>query len=400
MIGMAPESPNQKRICLIADSYWPSIGGVERWVHSIASSLSRRHRVTVITHSPNAPLSPFHWAFVFGRPFSPYDDDAGSRVRPLKPSFPGRLCLPGLLLWNVPLVRRLFPKRLFDFLYFFYKCAFIKNLEAMIAEADLVHCFSTGYIGICATDACARRSKPLVHSPAVHFNRWGDSPLLLRSYAKAGAIMCLSQSFKTEFLRRLPDAKLPVEVIPAPVFSFNVEKRPDFELKEPFILFLGRREKHKGLISLLPALKRLMQKSTLVIAGPGDLVFGNIPGVIDAGAVTEPVKHWLLEHCAVFCLPSADESFGIVYIEAMMHAKPVVALDVAPINELVKNNENGILVPPGREHLLAEALDRLLGDAGKRRSMGENGYKRYCELYEGNKVMERIEQLYKTISLY
>jgi glycosyltransferase involved in cell wall biosynthesis len=390
-------SQQLKKTCLITDSYWPSVGGVERWVHSIASFLSRHDEVIVITHSPQAPLSPFSLKFIFGSAFDAYRDEAGNRVVPLTASPLGRLLLPALLLWNLPLVRRIFPKRLFDFLYAFYKCAFIRNLAALVADADIVHCFSTGYLGVCATEACARKALPLIHSPAAHFSRWGDSPLLLQSYAKANAIMCLSESFKTEFLRRMPEAKLPIAVIPAPVFSSKDQKRPDFEVREPFILFLGRREKHKGLFLLLSALKKLKQKACLVVAGPGDPVPAEAAGVVDAAMVDEPTKHWLLDHCAVFCLPSSDESFGIVYIEAMMHAKPIVALDIAPVNELVINKETGILVPPGRDDLLAQALDSLLGDAEKRRIMGENGYKRYCELYEGEKVMKKILLLYNEL---
>ena len=78
----------------------------------------------------------------------------------------------------------------------------------------------------------------------------------------------------------------------------------------------------------------------------------------------------------------------------MMHGKPIVALDISPVNELVINGETGLLVSPHHEDLLAEALDELLKDADKRRAMGERGYTRYCEFYEGERVMERIRRLY------
>ncbi len=398
MIDMAPGSTTFKNICLVTDSYWPALGGVERWTHSIASNLSKNYRITVITHWPREPRSLFSLKFIFGKPFKAYADDAGNRVVPLKPSLPGRLFLALLLTWNFPAARRIFPRHLFDFLYVFYKFAYADSLAEMTAEADLVHCFSTGYLGLCATDVCKKRKIPFIHSPAVHFDKWGDSPMLLRSYAKADAVMCLSESFKTEFKRRMPDARLPIVVIPAPVFKSPAEKRPDIGITKPFILFLGRREKHKGLFLLLAAFGKLSSKAFLVVAGPGNRLAPDIPNVIDLGTVDEEVKNWLLRHCAVFCLPSIDESFGIVYLEAMMHAKPIVALDIAPINELVKNGETGILVPSGNENLLEKALDGLLGEAEKRRIMGENGYKRYCEFYEGKKVMDRIMNLYRKLN--
>jgi glycosyltransferase involved in cell wall biosynthesis len=393
---MAIEGLKQKTICLVADCYWPSIGGIERWAHSITLFLSKQYEVIVIAHSPNAPFSPFSLQFVFGKPFQSYSDEAGNQVTPLKPSFIGRLLLPALLAWNLPLVRRLFPKRLFDSLYVIYKCAYIRYLLHMFGDVDLVHCFSTGYLGMCAAEACQRKKIPFIHSPAVHFNKWGDSPLLLQSYARANAIICLSESFKIEFNRRVPNTKVPIFVIPAPVFRSHDEKQPDFSVNAPFILFLGRRENHKGLLLLLSAFKKLSHKPTLIIAGPGSPLVGPIDAcVVDAGVVDEPVKNWLLNRCAIFCLPSVDESFGIVYVEAMMHKKPIVACDVAPVNEIVMNNRTGILVPPGRDDLLAQALDRLLSDPEKRRIMGDKGYQRYCELYEGNKVMERIIEVYR-----
>jgi glycosyltransferase involved in cell wall biosynthesis len=391
------EPRHQKTICLVVDSYWPSIGGVERWTQSIAASLSHRSDVRIITHSPDAPVSPFSLKFVFGRPFKAYSDEAGNPVIPPKPSFAGRILMPLLLVWNVPLLRRLVPKPLFDFLYKFYNYAFAGNLMRLIAGADLIHCFSTGYLGACATEVCEKAKIPFICSPAVHFDKWGDSPLLLRSYSHAAAIMCLSASFKTEFLRRMPGAAVPIVVVPAPVFKPNHEMPPDFNVSPPFILFLGRRDKHKGLTLLLSAFNGLTQKTNLVVAGPGGPLATTPSNVIDAGIVDEPVKNWLLGHCALFCLPSADESFGIAYIEAMMHGKPIVALDVAPVNELVVNGHTGILVPPGREDLLAQAIEKLLSDPVKLRTFGENASHRFRELYEGNKVMAKIEAIYDDI---
>ena len=98
---------------------------------------------------------------------------------------------------------------------------------------------------------------------------------------------------------------------------------------------------------------------------------------MDVGEVEEPEKQWLLENCSVFCVPSADESFGIVYTEAMRSTKPVVALDVSPVNEIVINGETGVLVPAGDPSALAAALDKLLGNEALRKKMGEAGRQQF-----------------------
>jgi glycosyltransferase involved in cell wall biosynthesis len=396
---MNDNASSLKKICLVTDSYWPAIGGVEQWVHGIAAGLSRRSiTVTVITHPSNPPVSPFSPRFFLGHNGEEYRDDAGNRVVALAPSGVRRWLLPPLLLWHVPLARRLFPIPLFDALSFFYSAAFMKTLGALVKDADVVHCFSTGYLAICATRACLRHGVPLVHSPPVHFGKWGDTPLLLRSYAQARAIMCLSQAFKTEFLKRLPAATAPIIVNPAPVALSRVMKDPGVSVGRPFVLFLGRREEHKGLALLIDSLGKMSCEATLVVAGPGNSCAAVGRGTIDLGPVDEQVKHWLLEQCALVCVPSRDESFGIVYAEAMAHAKPVVALDSAPVNEIVVHGETGLLIPPGRPDLLAGALDELLRDPEKRRRMGKKGYERFCEKYEENKVMETALALYTTVS--
>lgn len=78
----------------------------------------------------------------------------------------------------------------------------------------------------------------------------------------------------------------------------------------------------------------------------------------------------------VFCLPSRQEGFGIVFLEAMAAGLPIVAARAAAVPETVADGECGILVPPGDAPALAAALGTLLADAGLRTRMGEAGRKR------------------------
>jgi glycosyltransferase involved in cell wall biosynthesis len=275
--------------------------------------------------------------------------------------------------------------------------AFRKKLDNALSGAELVHCFSTGYLAAWATEACLSKAIPLIHSPPVHFGKWGDSPLLLQSYAKANAIVCLSQSFKHEFQRLLPQARVPVYVNPAPVSLSKNKKEPSLPVPNPFILFLGRREKHKGLTVLLSAFKKILPPASLVVAGPGRPVSPEDPRIIDLGFVDEAIKNWLLDNCALLCVPSYEESFGIVFVEAMAHAKPVVAFDIAPVNEIIVHGETGLLIPAGETKEISAAIRALLNGPASAQRMGNNGYKRYCEVYEGKKVMKKIMSLYDSI---
>jgi D-inositol-3-phosphate glycosyltransferase len=69
-------------------------------------------------------------------------------------------------------------------------------------------------------------------------------------------------------------------------------------------------------------------------------------------------------------VPSRREGYGVVCAEAMAHGKPVVASAVGGLLDLVRHGETGLLVPPGDEAALREALRWLLGDPELRRRMG------------------------------
>jgi glycosyltransferase involved in cell wall biosynthesis len=88
---------------------------------------------------------------------------------------------------------------------------------------------------------------------------------------------------------------------------------------------------------------------------------------------------------AVFCLPSRQEGFGIVFLEAMACGKPIVAAHAAAVPETVTDGKVGILVDPNDPDDLARALARLLGDAGLRQGMGAAGRRR-VEQYRADRV--------------
>ena len=331
------------------------------------------------------------------KPFASFQDDFGNPVSCLAPSLAGRLAMLPFLLWSFPLIKHLWPKAVFDFLYIFYKTAFFSRLSRAVANADVVHCFSTSHLAACVTDVCRKRGIRLIHSPPVHFGKWGDSPLLLSAYGRADAILCLSHMFKTEFERRVPAGTPPVFVIHALTIEDSAGSPPAVEPKRPFVLFLGRRERHKGLDLLLSAFETISGKSTLVMAGPGATRSSLPASCIDLGEVGEGEKQWLLGNCDVFCVPSEDESFGIVYGEAMRYGKPVVALDVAPVNEIVANGETGILVPAGDKRALAAALKRLFTNEKLRKSMGQNGLRRYDEKFAPAVVLNQVLKAYERV---
>jgi glycosyltransferase involved in cell wall biosynthesis len=96
---------------------------------------------------------------------------------------------------------------------------------------------------------------------------------------------------------------------------------------------------------------------------------------------------------SIFCLPSRQEGFGIVFLEAMAAGLPVVAGRAAAVPETVHDGETALLVDPADPMALANALETLLADPRRRRAMGEAGRRRVQE-YRADRVaslfLERV----------
>lgn len=97
----------------------------------------------------------------------------------------------------------------------------------------------------------------------------------------------------------------------------------------------------------------------------------------------------------IFILPSLNEGMGKVLVEAMLLKKPIIASSVGGIPDLIRNGENGILIPPASPDKLAEAIIDLIKSEDKRNRMGERG-RFIAESYSEKAMVEEIEKLYES----
>ncbi|MDQ4024893.1 MAG: glycosyltransferase family 4 protein [Actinomycetota bacterium] len=110
------------------------------------------------------------------------------------------------------------------------------------------------------------------------------------------------------------------------------------------------------------------------------------------GAVSDEQREALYAGSDVFVLPSTQEGFGIVYLEAWRHALPVVAGAGGAAPEVVRDGVEGLVVEPSPE-AIATAVLRLLRDPALRDALGEAGYRRLTSYYTGRHFDEMLSKV-------
>src|SRR5262249_7000594 len=128
-----------------------------------------------------------------------------------------------------------------------------------------------------------------------------------------------------------------------------------------------------------------------VVAGDGPLR-SLVPGAL--GFVPHDQLERLYARAAVVVCPSRREGFGVACLEAMAHARPVVATAVGGLRDLVVDRETGLVVRPRDPLALRAALERLVGDPGLRGRLGAAGRLRAQERFSWPAVTDETLNAY------
>ncbi len=175
---------------------------------------------------------------------------------------------------------------------------------------------------------------------------------------------------------------------------------------EPTILCVARQYPRKHIADLLRAMAQLRKRhpaARLLIVGDGP-EHGRLRALAGelglgaaaefAGALPDAEMAGVYRRSRIFCLPSVQEGFGIVFLEAMAAGLPIVATTAAAIPEVVPQRQAGILVPPGDVAALAAALDELLSEPRLAAEYGAYG-RAHVRQYDWDRVAERFENVVK-----
>ncbi|OGO05935.1 MAG: hypothetical protein A2Y73_04795 [Chloroflexi bacterium RBG_13_56_8] len=298
----------------------------------------------------------------------------------------------------------------------------------LVSQADLVHAVDSSWDGLftSAANAAHRYGKPFVAQPLMHL---GDARVRAHfqmvhqvdTYRHADALLALSAK-EAEALARLaiPQERiyiLPMGIDPPPLGAEHAPSdarfRQEHTLQGYVVAFLGANTYDKGAFTLARAVARLNQEGeevTLVCAGPArEELIAYLQGMPaqerDAlrdrvrllGLVDEGTKHRMLAACDLLALPSQVDAFGIVLLEAWLHAKPVIGADAGGIPELVTPGETGLLVPFGDVQALASAIRKLVTDHGLAARLGAAGRQRTLKHYTWERTYRQLLGVYESV---
>lgn len=197
---------------------------------------------------------------------------------------------------------------------------------------------------------------------------------------------------------------------------FPAEKPPG----ELIVLFVGRLEQRKGILDLFAAIPRVLRRfpnARFVIAGSDNSrndgfqrrmgsnyathFLRRAPRAADAvrflGRVSDARLAQLYSRCHLFVAPSLYESFGLIYLEAMNYAKPVIGCRAGGIPEVVEHGVTGLLVEPERPSELAAAIESMLASPARLREMGLAGRARLVERFTHRQMAERFAAVYRRV---
>jgi glycosyltransferase involved in cell wall biosynthesis len=397
------------RILMLAQSYAPIVGGVERVVEDLSIELSTRgHEVSVATlRQPRGEIEssqggiPVHGlaSSIYRLPGIGLDDER--RHAPPAPDPETVLDLRRLLRrerpdlvhahnWllhsYLPLDRRGGPALALSMHDYGLVCATKRFLN------HGAPCSGPGWIKCvrCAADyyspAKGAGVALLTRASEQRVRRHVDVFLPVSEAVRLRCGLEASESCRVvpNLIRELPE--------PLPAGDPHLASLPS----EPFILYFGDVTVDKGGAVLAEAYRSLPNPPPLVLVGRCFLEeVASLPGVVALGPMPHRYAIEALRRSLFTVVPSIlPETFGIVALETAAAGKPIVASDIGGLGEVVIDGETGLLIPPADPQALRAAIERLIADAGLRARLGETARGRAAD-FSPAAVVPQFEQAYE-----
>ncbi len=383
-------------------AYPPSLGGAQAYLHALAQTMQARHSVQVCTFwaeqrtdwllgtTLRAPGGADYW--VDGVPVA--------RINlTLRDKWRAAPWVAGYYVWSRASLSHLAAQLL-------------PHLRRVCPRPEVVHHGRVGREPLAfASLALAREvGAPFVLTP-FHHPRWGG--WLHRHYQwlyrQADGVIALTPAEKQTLIHFGVSPERIVVTGAGAVLADQPEPdafRQQFQLGDaPLILFLGQKYPYKGYEQLLQAAPLVWARhpqARFFFLGPrtraSQRTFRRVrdPRIVELGAVSLPDKTNALAACTVLCVPSTQESFGSVYLEAWLMGKPVVAGAIPAVAQVVTDGVDGFLCLPQAD-CLAQRLNQLLDQPEVCATIGAAGRHKALERYSWPALAQQTEDLYRRL---
>jgi glycosyltransferase involved in cell wall biosynthesis len=270
------------------------------------------------------------------------------------------------------------------------------DLRRAVVGAEVVHSIAREWAGPlerAARDAgAAFVETPLVH-PGQPFAGTGGGDM--RRYRRDDAVIALTE-WEARWYRARGARTVHVTGV-----GPNLSALPEVARDAATVLFVGRRERYKGYHALRASAPLVWAErpearfvtigqaawNAALDRGPRD------PRWVDRGVATEEEKAEAYARATIFAMPSEHETFGHTYLEAWSAGLPVIAGDIAPLREVVREGVDGLHVRT-EPRAIADAILALLRDPDRARRMGAAGRERLLREFSWPAVARRTEAAY------
>lgn len=317
------------------------------------------------------------------------------------------------------------------------------QMAATLKGVDVVHCHTwyTHFAGVLAsrllevplilTTHSLEPHRPWKHEQLGHGGYAMSSWIERTAYQSADGVIAVSQQMKKDVIELYGVSPDRVQVIYngidpefyQPTFDESILRQYGIDPAKPYVIFVGRITRQKGIGQLLEAIPQIDPNAQVVLcAGAPDTpeiaaemkakmteLQAKRPGLIWIQEMLDHAKlRVLYSHATTFVCPSLYEPFGIINLEAMSCGIPVVGSAVGGIPEIIVHGETGILVPlqpkgdndfePAHpeafQSALARSINLLLANPAKAKEMGQAARKRAIDVFSWKSIAKQTFDFY------
>jgi glycosyltransferase involved in cell wall biosynthesis len=383
------------KICQITPYYHPSIGGVEEVARYLSEELVRRgHEVHVFT---------------------------AKRLHKGRPPLP----LPRRETLNGVAIRRF--SSLVNLGHMSMCPGMVPALIGGRFDVMHVHNYRHPHSEVVSVAGKACRALTVLHGHGPFFRAesagsrkaalygWYDRSARSGILKRIDWVIALNRSERDHYIR-LGAAPSKIEIIynAAEDACFGVADPAPFIAKHGLkgrrvVLFIGILNRYKRPDLAVHAISRVIPTHPdvcLVLAGPDGGLLGAVREAADRLGIAEHVryvgplygdeKHQAYACAEITLLPSDEDPYPLVILEAMAHGRPVIGSDAVGPREMILHGETGFIVPRGNSEAIAASAMRLLGDAKLRLAMGNHAREVAARKHSVGGAVDRLEALYRT----